>query len=67
MNRHYEAISKNCDIVTLQEVFTIEELINFDFSVPYIKEGRILWPSKLQYELTNTDKILATIKLVAPK
>lgn len=67
MNRHYEAISKNCDIVTLQEAFTIEELINFDFSVPYIKDGRILWPSKLQYELTNIDKILATIKLVAPK
>lgn len=67
MNHSYDAISQNCDIVTLQEVFTIEELINFDFSVPYIKGGRILWPSKLQYELTNDDKIPVTMELIAPR
>lgn len=64
-NTEYNAIAENSDRVTITTVLTTLEINHFDFTIPYIIQGRLCWPAKLQFELENSDKQHVTIEFIA--
>lgn len=66
-NREYNTVADNSDKVTISTVLTTLEINNFDFTIPYVIQGRLCWPTKLQFELENSDKQHVTIEFIAYK
>lgn len=64
-NTEYNAIAENSDRITITAVLKTLEVNQFDFTTPYIIQGRLCWPAKLQYELENSDKQHVTIEFIA--
>jgi len=64
-NTEYNIIAENSDKVTVTTVLTTLEINHFDFATPYIIQGRLCWPAKLQFELENSDKQHVTIEFIA--
>ena len=64
-NTEYNTIAENSDRVTITTVLKTAEVNQFDFTTPYIIQGRLCWPAKLQYELENSDKQHVTIEFIA--
>ena len=64
-NTEYNIIAENSDRVTVTTVLKTLEANHFDFTTPYIIQGRLCWPAKLQYELENSDKQHVTIEFIA--
>lgn len=65
LNTEYNTISEHSDRITLTTVLTTLEVNQFDFSIPYIIQGRLCWPAKLQFELENSDEQHVTIEFIA--
>lgn len=65
LNTEYNIIAENGDRVTITTVLTTLEINHFDFTTPYIIQGRLCWPAKLQFELENSDKQHVTIEFIA--
>lgn len=65
LNTEYNIIAENSDRVTITTVLKTLEANHFDFTTPYIIQGRLCWPTKLQYELENSDKQHVTIEFIA--
>ena len=65
LNNAYNIIAEHCDLVTVTTMLTTTELANFDFTKPYIIQGRLCWPAKLQFELENSDEQHVTIEFIA--
>lgn len=64
-NTEYNIIAEDCDRVTITAVLTMLEINHFDFTTPYIIQGRLCWPAKLQFELENSDEQHVTIEFIA--
>ena len=64
-NTEYNIIAENSDRITVTTVLKTLETNHFDFTTPYIIQGRLCWPAKLQYELENSDKQHVTIEFIA--
>lgn len=64
-NTEYNIIAENSDRITVTTVMKTLEVNQFDFTTPYIIQGRLCWPAKLQYELENSDKQHVTIEFIA--
>lgn len=64
-NTEYNIIAENSDRITVTTVLKTLEVNQFDFTTPYIIQGRLCWPAKLQYELENSDKQHVTIEFIA--
>ena len=65
LNTEYNIISEHSDRITLTTVLTTLEVNQFDFTVPYVIQGRLCWPIKLQFELENSDEQHVTIEFIA--
>lgn len=65
LNTEYNTISEHGDRITLTTVLTTLEVNQFDFTTPYVIQGRLCWPIKLQFELENSDKQHVTIEFIA--
>ena len=66
-NTEYNIIADSSDKVTISTVLTTLEVNNFDFTIPYVIQGRLCWPTKLQFELENSDKQHVTIEFIASR
>ena len=64
-NTEYNTIAENSDRITITTVMKTLDVNQFDFTTPYIIQGRLCWPAKLQYELENSDKQHVTIEFIA--
>lgn len=64
-NTEYHTIAENSDRITITTVLKTAEVNQFDFTIPYVIQGRLCWPAKLQYELENSDKQHVTIEFIA--
>lgn len=64
-NTEYNIIAENSDRITVTTILKTLEANHFDFTTPYIIQGRLCWPAKLQYELDNSDKQHVTIEFIA--
>lgn len=65
LNTEYNLISENSDLITITTVLSSLDVNQFDFSIPYIIQGRLCWPAKLQFELENSDEQHVTIEFIA--
>ncbi len=66
-NGNYIKLFAKCDKITIITTMSIIELMNYNFNIAYVIQGRSCWPSKLQYELQNSDTQQITIELFAPR
>lgn len=64
-NTEYNIIAENSDRITVTTVLKTLDANHFDFTTPYIIQGRLCWPTKLQYELENSDKQHVAIEFIA--
>lgn len=67
LNTEYNIVTENIDNVIIATVLSIAEISIFDFTTPYVIQGRLCWPLKLKYELQNAPKQQVTIEFIAPK
>ena len=65
LSTEYNIVAENSDRVTIETTLTIIDLNNFDFTIPYIIQGRLCWPAKLQFELENKNELQVTIEFIA--
>ena len=65
LNTEYNTISEHGDRIILTTVLTTLEVNQFDFTTPYVIQGRLCWPIKLQFELENSDEQHVTIEFIA--
>lgn len=63
-NTEYNTIAENSDRITVTTVLSSLDVNQFDFSIPYIIQGRLCWPAKLQFELENSDEQHVTIEFI---
>lgn len=63
-NTEYNTIAENSDLITITTVLSSLDVNQFDFSIPYIIQGRLCWPAKLQFELENSDEQHVTIEFI---
>ena len=63
-NTEYNIIAENSDRVTVTTVLSTLEITQFDFTIPYVIQGRLCWPAKLQFELENSDEQHVTIEFI---
>lgn len=66
-NNEMLQIIDSIETVTISKTITIDELRKFDFCVPYVLNGRLCWPVKLQYTLENALKQNISLELIAPR
>lgn len=59
-------IINSIDSIKLVKTLTTNELRLFDFCNPYVLNGRLCWPVKLQYTLENALKQNISLELIAP-
>ena len=64
-NTEYNIIAENNDRITVTTVLKTLDANHFDFTTPYIIQGRLCWPAILQYELENSEKQHVTIEFIA--
>lgn len=66
VNGVYDLLASACDSVTLTTMLETFSVMVFDYTRPYIIQGRLCWPYKLQYELENGNEQRVTMELMAP-
>ena len=67
LNEAHNTIIESCDKITITRMLTTNKVANYDFAQPYIIKNRLCWPSKIQYELEESDMQKVTIELITPR
>ena len=66
-NNEYNTLASACDKISLLTMLNTIEVATFDFTKPYLIQGRLCWPYKLSFEFKNGSEQLVSMELIAPR